>query len=92
MMSEQIKIPHTLVGEVVSNHMDKTIVVSIVRKVPHPRYGKYLKRRTKLFAHDPENACHVGDIVRIQAHRPLSKKKHWILLKAEEGIKKVNAT
>jgi len=80
-MSEVVKKPRTLTGEVVSNRMDKTIVVSIIRKVPHPKYDKYIKRRTKLFAHDAANSAKLGDRVMIQANRPISKKKHWLLLK-----------
>lgn len=80
-MSEVAKKPRTLTGEIISNRMDKTIVVSIIRKVPHPKYGKYIKRRTKLFAHDPDNNGQIGDRAVIQANRPLSKKKHWLLVK-----------
>lgn len=85
MINEPIKTPRTLTGKVVSNRMDKTIVVAIIKKVPHPKYGKYIKRRTKLFAHDPTNNCKIGDTVLIQAHRPISKKKHWVLLKTVES-------
>lgn len=84
-MSEIVKKPRTLIGEVVSDRMDKTIVVSIIRKVPHPKYEKYIKRRTKLFVHDPENSAQIGETVLIQANRPISKNKHWLLL---EIIKK----
>ena len=80
-MTETSKKPRTIMGEVVSDRMDKTIVVSVTRTVPHPKYGKYVKRRTKLFAHDPENSAHVGDIALIQANRPLSKKKNWVLVR-----------
>jgi small subunit ribosomal protein S17 len=70
----------TLIGKVVSDKMDKTIVVVIERKVPHLKYGKYIRRRTRLFAHDPENQGHVGDKVQICSHRPMSKRKHWALV------------
>lgn len=80
-MTEIAKKPRTVTGEVVSDGMDKTIVVSMVRTVPHPKYGKYIKRRTKLFAHDPENSARIGDIAVIQANRPISKKKNWVLVK-----------
>ncbi len=72
--------PRVLSGTVVSNKMQKTIVVSVERLVKHPRYGKYVKRRSKLHAHDAEGICHIGDFVRIQECRPLSKTKTWILL------------
>jgi small subunit ribosomal protein S17 len=60
--------------------MDKTIVVSIENKIKHPLYKKYVKRRSKYFAHDPENKCHIGDKVKIEQSRPLSKKKRWRLI------------
>lgn len=75
------KISRVLTGKVVSDRMDKTIVVSILKKVPHPKYGKYIRRRTLLFAHDPANSCQVGEVVMIKSHRPISKRKHYILLK-----------
>src|ERR1700740_2675814 len=56
----------TRVGEVVSNKMDKTIVIAVVRRVPHPKFGKIMKRTKKFYAHDAENRCEVGDLVRIQ--------------------------
>jgi small subunit ribosomal protein S17 len=70
----------TRVGEVVSNKMDKTIVVAVVRRVPHPKFGKIVKRTKKFYAHDAENRCEVGDLVRIQETRPLSRLKRWQLL------------
>ncbi|MFY9987272.1 MAG: 30S ribosomal protein S17 [Chthoniobacterales bacterium] len=70
----------TRVGEVVSNKMDKTIVVAVVRRVPHPKFGKIMKRTKKFYAHDAENRCEVGDLVRIQETRPLSRLKRWQLL------------
>jgi small subunit ribosomal protein S17 len=79
-MNTVVKKPRTLTGSVVSNRMNKTIVVSIVRKVPHPKYGKYIKRYTRLFAHDPDNSAQIGDTAVIQANRPISKKKHWLLI------------
>jgi small subunit ribosomal protein S17 len=78
------KVTRTLTGRVVSNKMNKTITVCIVRKFKHPKYGKYLKRSTKLLAHDPENTCHEGDMVVIQEGRPISKRKAWLLLKILE--------
>lgn len=64
-------------GRVTSSKMDKTVVVTVDRLVQHPLYGKTIKRRTKLYAHDPENNCREGDIVRIMETRPLSKLKRW---------------
>ena len=69
----------TLQGTVVSDKMDKTIVIAIVRKVKHPIYGKYIQRTTKLHAHDETNQCNMGDVVTISECRPLSKKKSWTL-------------
>ncbi len=69
-----------LTGTVTSNKMDKTIVVSIENKVKHPLYKKYVKKRSKFFAHDPENKCNIGDTVKIEQSRPLSKKKRWRLI------------
>ncbi|HLZ33002.1 MAG TPA: 30S ribosomal protein S17 [Nitrospira sp.] len=65
------------VGRVVSNKMNKTVVVAVERSVVHPIYRKVLRRVTKLKAHDEQNACHVGDRVRMIETRPISKDKHW---------------
>ena len=70
----------TFVGVVESNKMDKTITVRVDRLVKHKVYSKYIKRTTKLHAHDPENVCGIGDKVRIAATRPLSKMKRWRLV------------
>ena len=83
-MSEQAKSKPTFTGRVASNKMDKTIVVVVTRKVPHPKYGKFVTRRTKIFAHDEENQCQIGDLVIIQACRPLSRHKNWMLVKVLE--------
>lgn len=81
-MSEQTTSElRTLTGKVTSNKMDKTITVLIERRVKHPKYGKYIKRSTKLHAHDAENSCQEGDIVVIEQCRPLSKTKSWRLHK-----------
>jgi len=66
-----------LTGVVVSDKMDKTVVVMVERIVKHPRYGKYIKRRKKYHAHDEENECKTGDVVEIIESRPLSKTKRW---------------
>lgn len=78
-MSE--KNTRTLQGKVISAKMEKSIVVAIERKVKHPLYGKFMKRTTKLHAHDETNQCNEGDIVLISECRPLSKNKSWTLEK-----------
>ena len=77
-MSED-KTLRTVQGRVVSNKMDKTITVMVERKVKHPVYGKFVKKSTKLHAHDANNECNEGDLVTISACRPLSKSKKWKL-------------
>jgi small subunit ribosomal protein S17 len=77
----------TRVGFVVSNKMEKTITVSIERKVPHPIYKKYFKKTTKLMAHDEKRECNIGDKVKIMETRPLSSKKRWRLLEIVEKAK-----
>ncbi|MBM4462226.1 MAG: 30S ribosomal protein S17 [Chloroflexi bacterium] len=74
------KIRKTLVGRVVSDGMDKTVVVAVESLRPHPVYRKVTRRLVKLKAHDESNACRVGDMVRIEASRPLAKTKHWRVL------------
>ena len=71
----------TLQGKVISAKMEKSIVVAIERKVKHPLYGKFMKRTTKLHAHDETNQCNEGDYVEISECRPLSKNKSWTLAK-----------
>ncbi|MFT7460721.1 MAG: small subunit ribosomal protein S17 [Planctomycetota bacterium] len=87
-MSETQKTAKTLTGQVSSSKMDKTIAVVIQRTVKHPLYGKYMKRSTKLLAHDENNECNEGDIVIIEASRPISKLKSWrvqkVVSKAQE--------
>jgi small subunit ribosomal protein S17 len=74
----------TRVGKVVSNKMDKTIVVAIETSVKHPLYGKIVKRTYKLKAHDEENKCQIGDKVKVMETRPLSKEKRWRLVEIVE--------
>ncbi|MCX7119210.1 MAG: 30S ribosomal protein S17 [Legionellales bacterium] len=69
-----------LIGTVVSDKMQKTIVVSVERTVKHPKYGKILRRKTKLHAHDEKQVCQIGNVVKIRETRPLSKLKNWILV------------
>ena len=78
------KVARTLTGRVVSNKMDKTIAVAIERLVKHPTYGKYIRRTTKLLAHDEQNAAHAGDTVTIAQCRPLSRRKSWRLVAVVE--------
>jgi small subunit ribosomal protein S17 len=70
----------TVQGRVVSNKMDKTITIAVERKVKHPIYGKFIKRTTKLHAHDETNQCNEGDVVTVRECRPLSKSKNWMLV------------
>ncbi|HSW93562.1 MAG TPA: 30S ribosomal protein S17 [Gammaproteobacteria bacterium] len=80
-MNVEQKTPaRVVVGKVISNLMDKTIVVQVERRVMHPLYGKYIRKFSKMYAHDAENACNIGDTVEIQMCRPISKKKSWKLL------------
>ncbi|MBR4198044.1 MAG: 30S ribosomal protein S17 [Bacteroidales bacterium] len=74
-------------GTVVSNKMDKSIVVLVERKVKHPKYGKFVKKSTKFMAHDEKNECNIGDFVRIMETRPLSKNKCWRLVEIIERAK-----
>jgi small subunit ribosomal protein S17 len=83
-MSEQENNVRTLTGRVVSNKMDKTITVLVERREKHPLYGKYVKRSTKLHAHDENNECNMGDLVSITQTRPLSKSKTWRLVSVVE--------
>ncbi len=78
--SEVAKSGRLVEGSVTSASMDKTITVLVERKIKHPIYKKYIRRSTKLHAHDEQNICQVGDIVRIEACRPLSKSKTWRLV------------
>ncbi|MBP1672814.1 MAG: ribosomal protein [Bacteroidetes bacterium] len=74
-------------GLVTSNKMEKSIVVSVERKLKHPKYGKFLKRTTKLMAHDEQNSCNMGDKVKVMETRPLSKNKCWRLVEIIERAK-----
>lgn len=75
------KVARTVTGRVVSNKMDKSITVLIERKIKHPKYGKYIRRSTKIHAHDEANVCNEGDTVIIKQCRPISKTKAWSLVK-----------
>jgi small subunit ribosomal protein S17 len=83
-MSGEGKCKRTLTGRVVSNKMDKTITVEVVRYVSHKVYKKYISVRRKFYAHDEQNICGMGDVVRIAEHRPISKNKNWMLVEVIE--------
>ena len=83
-MNEVAKMVRTLTGKVVSNAMEKTIAVLVERQVKHPLYGKYIRKSTKILAHDEMNECDDGDTVAIEECRPLSKNKSWRLQKVIE--------
>jgi small subunit ribosomal protein S17 len=74
-------------GLVVSNKMDKSIVISVERKVKHPMYGKFVKLTSKFMAHDEKNDCNIGDVVRIMETKPMSKNKCWRLVEIIERAK-----
>lgn len=76
-----------ITGLVTSNKMEKSILVTVERKVKHPKYGKFVKKRSKFFAHDEKNDCNVGDTVKLMETRPLSKNKCWRLVEIIERAK-----
>ena len=82
--SQHQKKSHTVTGKIISDKMDKTVSVAVERKVKHPLYGKYMRRTSKYIAHDEENRCRQGDIVKIEECRPLSKTKSWRLVEVIE--------
>jgi small subunit ribosomal protein S17 len=84
-MTAETTRERTLKGKVVSNKMDKTIVVVITRRLQHPLYRKYITRTTRVKAHDPENVCAMGDEVVIKESRPLSKSKSWVLVEVTQS-------
>jgi len=79
-MNDEAKTNRTLTGRVVSDAMDKTITVMVERRVKHPLYGKFIRRSTKIHAHDEANECNEGDWVTVEQCRPLSKTKTWRLV------------
>ncbi len=86
-MAEERNSRKVKIGKVVSNKMDKTIVVAIEYSVKHPLYGKVVKRTYKLKAHDENNTCAIGDKVKVMETRPLSKDKRWRLVEVVEKVK-----
>ena len=85
-MSENAEKIRTITGRVVSNKMDKTVTVLVERLVKHPVYGKYIRRSTKLFAHDENNLCNEGDVVSITSCRPYSKNKTFKLVEVVSKV------
>ena len=86
-MTTTQEIKRTKTGRVVSNKMDKSIVVAVKRKVKHPIYGKYVNKTSRYVAHDQGNSCNIGDTVKIGETRPLSKTKNWRLVEIVERAK-----
>lgn len=83
-MSDKTANPRTVVGRVISDKMEKSISVRVETREQHPIYKKYVRRSTKFHAHDADNACRIGDLVRIEECRPLSKTKTWRLVEVIE--------
>ncbi len=83
-MSEEQKVQRTIIGRVVSDKMDKTVSVAIERLIKHPVYGKFIRRTTKILAHDAANECKQGDRVAISECRPISKNKSWSVVNVVE--------
>ena len=79
-----IKNKKQLIGEVMVSAMEKTAVVKVARRFPHPMYKKFISKSKKYYVHDPENICNAGDIVRIVESRPISKKKRWVIMGVEQ--------
>ncbi|MCB0635280.1 MAG: 30S ribosomal protein S17 [Lewinella sp.] len=86
-MEERHSYRKQRVGIVTSNKMDKTITVSVERRLRHPIYGKFVKKTNKFMAHDENNECQIGDMVRIEESRPLSARKRWRLIEVLEKAK-----
>ena len=83
-MSKENKVQRTIVGRVVSDKMDKTVSVAIERLIKHPMYGKFIRRTTKVLAHDANNECRSGDRVSISECKPISKNKSWAVVEVVE--------
>ncbi len=84
---EKRNLRKELSGVVVSNKMDKTIVIAVKRKVKHPIYHKFVNKTSKFYVHDETNSCNIGDTVRVSETRPLSKNKNWRLVEIIEKVK-----
>jgi small subunit ribosomal protein S17 len=85
METNQSSHKRELVGKVISNKMDKTVVVQVERKVLHPKYRKFVKKTAKHHAHDEDNTCQINDEVVIRESRPLSRKKRWVVVDIKKG-------
>lgn len=85
-MTQETESRRTLVGRVVSDKMDKSISVLVETREQHPLYKKYMRRSKKFHAHDVDNACQIGDLVRIEECRPISKTKTWVLVEVIERV------
>ncbi|MEX0958769.1 MAG: 30S ribosomal protein S17 [Burkholderiales bacterium] len=88
-MNQQTSTPRKLTGRVVSRKMQKTVTVLVERMVPHPLYGKFVKRSKKYHAHDEANECNAGDTVTIQESRPISKTKAWKVVRLVEKAREI---
>lgn len=86
-MTTENKVQRTKSGVVTSDKMNQTVTVMIERKIKHPLYGKYIKKSTKIHAHDPDNKCQQGDLVKIVECRPISKTKSWKVVEIVESNK-----
>ena len=86
-MTTETKVQRTKSGVVTSDKMNQTVTVMIERKIKHPLYGKYIKKSTKIHAHDPDNKCQQGDVVKIAECRPISKTKSWKVVEIVESNK-----
>lgn len=84
---EKRNLRKELIGNVISNKMDKSIVITVKRKEKHPIYGKFINKSSKFLAHDEKDDCNIGDTVRIMETRPLSKNKRWRLVEIVERAK-----
>lgn len=85
--TEERNLRKVRIGRVVSNKMEKSCVVAVERKIKHPKYGKFMKKTTKLMVHDESNECGIGDTIRVMETRPLSKNKRWRLVEIIEKAK-----
>jgi len=87
MVNTERNLRATRIGEVVSDKMDKTVVIKISRRFPHPLYKRIITRTAKILAHDEENTCNIGDVVKVMAIRPLSRRKRWRVAEILERAK-----
>ncbi len=89
-MTENKKNIRTLTGTVVSDKMQKSITVLVERRIKHPKYGKFMRRSSKIHAHDEKNTCHIGDLVEIRECKPISKTKAWELFDVKKRAESTN--